>query len=392
MEKHRLPLLLMLAMLPLAALAIEPDSLQEQHRYIHMLRGKAVQGAVLHTNEYLKGNNPESRTMNHSFVAKLQYAFQKPQNTTEASIYRGAYQGVGVAWHEFNPQLSNPLSVYVFQGARIKTISPRLSLNYEWNLGLTCGWKPYDPDTNPHNRVIGSRVTAYINADFYLNWRLNRQMDLNAGVSLTHFSNGNTKLPNSGLNVAGVNAGITYYINRPKELPRYDKPIPRFNRHLSYDIVLYGAWKSMGFYGDEGPTSVPGSFAVVGFNVNPMYNLNHWLNAGLSLDGIYDHSANIRYHEHKDQIYYPKAIKQMALGLSARAEFVMPYFTINLGIGHNVVNARGHLDGWYEMLALKIGVSRHTFIHIGYSLNEFKNPNNLMLGFGVRLNNQRKSQ
>ena len=160
--KHLSLCLLLLALLPLHALAHEPDSAQEQGHYIHLLKAEAVQGAVLHTNEYLKGGNPESRTMNHSFVAKLKYAFQKPQNTTEASIYRGAYQGVGVAWHEFNPQLSNPLSVYVFQGARIKTISRRLSFNYEWNLGLTCGWKPYDPETNPDNRVIGSSMPTSI--------------------------------------------------------------------------------------------------------------------------------------------------------------------------------------------------------------------------------------
>ena len=81
----------------------------------------------------------------------------------------------------------------------------------------------------------------------------------------------------------------------------------------------------------------------------------------------------------------------MALGLSARAEFVMPYFTINLGIGHHVINADRHLDGWYEVLALKLNLSRRTFVHIGYSLNDFKNPNNLMLGMGLRFNNKRKS-
>ena len=32
--------------------------------------------------------------------------------------------------------------------------------------------------------------------------------------------------------------------------------------------------------------------------------------------------------------------RRLALGLSARTEFVMPCFTINFGIGHNVVNAQ----------------------------------------------------
>lgn len=389
--KRNMLTLLLLALSPLLACADDNDSLPEQGHYVHMVRTEAATGAILHTNEYLKGGNEEGRTMNHSFVAKLKYAFMKPQNTVEAHIYKGAYQGIGVAWHEFNPQLSNPVSAFIFQGARIATLASRLSLNYEWNLGVTCGWKPYDKLTNPDNKVIGSRVTAFINTDFYLNWQISREFDLNAGVSLTHFSNGNTKIPNSGLNVAGAKVELAYYFNRDKQPQESDKPIPVFNRHMSYDLVFYGAWKRMGFYGNEGPTSVPGSFAVAGFNFNPMYNINHWLNAGLSLDGVYDHSANIRYHELRHETRYPKTIKQMALGLSARAEFVMPYFTINLGAGHHFINAKGHLNGWYQILALKLNLTRRTFLHIGYSLNELKNPNNLMLGFGIRFNNQRRS-
>ena len=191
--------------------------------------------------------------------------------------------------------------------------------------------------------------------------------------------------------MAGAKVGLAYYFNRGREAAPTPQAVPAFYRHISYDLVVYGAWKRMGFYGKEGPTAVPGSFAVVGFNFNPLYNISYWLNAGVSLDGIYDHSANIRYNEYTDETIYPATSKQMALGLSARAEFVMPYFTINLGIGHHVVNADRHLDGWYEVLALKLNLSRRTFVHIGYSLNDFKNPNNLMLGMGLRFNSKRKS-
>ncbi|MBQ9649542.1 MAG: hypothetical protein IJV25_03885 [Prevotella sp.] len=78
--------------------------------------------------------------------------------------------------------------------------------------------------------------------------------------------------------------------------------------------------------------------------------------------------------------------KRMAVGLSGRVEFVMPYFTINFGIGHNVVNAStDDLKGFYEILALKIHILRKSYIHIGYSLYDFYYPNNLMLGVGLSL-------
>ena len=142
--------------------------------------------------------------MNRSFVAHLKYAFMPPEGSREAIIYKGVYQGVGLSYHHFNPQLGNPVSAYLFQGATIKNLSSRLSLNYEWNLGLTYGWKSYDEKNHPENRVIGSKLTAYLDADIYLRWMLSRQCDLNLGATFTHYSNGNTSIPNAGLNVVGA--------------------------------------------------------------------------------------------------------------------------------------------------------------------------------------------
>lgn len=379
-----------------------PPTLSTPDRIVHRIEADVLPSTIIHTNDFLNGNNPERRTMNHASTAKLKYAFMPPEGSQKAHIYRGVYQGIGVAWHEFNPQLGNPISVYMFQGARIASLSRLLTFNYEWNLGLTMGWNPYNYDTNRDNRVIGSKVTAYIDADFYLAYRLSRYADINAGVSLSHFSNGNTQFPNAGLNTIGIRLGMVCYIGRSpigKEKTT-EKPIPEFIRRITYDLVLYGAWRRRGVYIGQDTYALPGSYAVMGFNFNPMYNINHWLNAGVSLDGVYDRSANLYMEDHITDIggsdnsldYYraPRPINQMALGLSARAEFVMPYFTINIGIGTNVINAKGDLRGLYEIMALKLNVTRRLFMHIGYSIDDFKNPNHLMLGLGWRFGNVRK--
>ena len=47
------------------------------------------------------------------------------------------------------------MAFYVFQGARIARFNPRLSLNYEWNFGISAGWKPYDNDYNSYNGAVG---------------------------------------------------------------------------------------------------------------------------------------------------------------------------------------------------------------------------------------------
>ena len=377
------------------AFSVAAHAISEDSATIHRIEVEVVPGRLLHTNDFLKGFNTEVRTMNHSFVARLKYAFAPPEGSEQALIYKGVYQGAGLAFHNFNPQLGNPVSLYLFQGATVKTLSQRLSLNYEWDFGLTYGWKTYDRDTNPENRVIGSKLTAYIDLGFYLRWMLSRNWDLNIGASVSHYSNGNTAIPNAGLNAVGAKASVAYYINR-EEKHHASGELPVFDRHWGWDLTLYGAWKRRGMDTNTGTYALPGVYGVAGFTLNPLYHVNHWLNVGASLDGSYDSSANMEVktttvgdqeqEPTKDDVILSPWYQRVALGLSARAEFVMPYFTINFGIGHNFVNAHTEdMKGFYEILALKIKLMRQAYLHIGYSLYDFYYPNNLMLGIGFHL-------
>ena len=143
-------------------------SQQDSIKAVHRIAVDAVPAKIFHTNDFLRGGNEEERVMNHDMTFTLKYAFMNQDEVRPGSIHQGAYQGVGLARHEFNRWLSNPISVYLFQGAPIINLSRRVSLNYEWNLGMAFGWNAYDEETNPENKVIGSKVTAYIDVDMYL--------------------------------------------------------------------------------------------------------------------------------------------------------------------------------------------------------------------------------
>ena len=366
------------------AWALPSYSLQQDSiKAVYRIAVDVVPAKIFHTNDFLRGGNEEERVMNHDMTFTLKYAFMNPDEVRPGSIHQGAYQGVGLARHEFNRWLSNPISVYLFQGAPIINLSRRVSLNYEWNLGMAFGWNAYDEETNPENKVIGSKVTAYIDVDMYLRWMLSRHIDLNAGISLSHFSNGNTTYPNLGLNTGGIRLGMAYYINRqqPSTTPAV-KEKALSCRGLYTDVILYGAWKQgVGHQGDE-YYLLPGRYGVMGFNLNPMYRLNPWLSMGASMDGVYDKSVS-RENDDSDEVNHTFG-RQVALGLSARSEFAMPYFSINFGVGTYVLGNRNNFRGVYEVLALKVHISQRAMLHIGYSLVDFKTPNNLMLGLGWR--------
>lgn len=363
---------------------------------VHRIEIEESPGGILHTNRFLRGENVEARTMNHANTVALKYAFQPAPGSRQALTYKGSYQGIGVALHNFNPQLGNPVSAFLFQGATIATLAQRLALNYEWNLGLAMGWRPHDNVDNPDNRVIGSRVTANITAALYLKYTLSCQLDLNAGLTLTHFSNGNTALPNAGLNTLGAKVSLAYYVNRHDQQPQAAPPPFEPERRWHTDLVLFGAWKCKGISTEDGGAfAIPGKFLVAGLNVSPMRQFNPWLRLGPSLDVVYDHSANIMLNERvlhysywmgtDDDIRQPSWYRQVAVGLSAHTEFTMPWFSINLGFGHHLINCDTDFRGFYETLALKIAATRRLFLHIGYSLYDYRYPNNLMLGLGCRI-------
>ena len=109
----------------------------------------------------------------------------------------------------------------------------------------------------------------------------------------------------------------------------------------------------------------------------------------------YDESANIVDHIANDFIpsesedlkfYRPSFREQFSAGLSLRAEVVMPIFSINIGIGKNFLCKGRDTNSFYQIFVLKTDITKNVFIHTGYQLYKFKNPNNLMLGLGIRFN------
>lgn len=369
------------------------------HRFIHQLGVEARPQYVFPTNPFLKGENERWKPIRSSFAAHLKYSFKFRPNTCADRVYGGAYQGIGIAFTTFDEkkQLGDPFTFYVFQGARIARFNPRLSLNYEWNFGISAGWQPYDNDFNSYNGAVGSRMNAYLNAGIYLSWAFSRDFDLIIGGDVTHFSNGNTKFPNAGVNTTGAKIGVVYNFNREeKDLTQsFLKPVvPRFPKHVSYDVLLFGSWRRKGVWMGDRQIASPGSYPVAGFNISPMYNWGYKFRAGLSLDGVYDGSANVYIDDNNGEytgstrrFMQPSVEHQLGLGVSARAEYVMPYFTIGVGLGTNILG-RGDLRGLYQVFALKINVTRSSFLHIGYNLQDFQTPNYLMLGLGFRLNNK----
>lgn len=66
--------------------------------------------------------------------------------------------------------------------------------------------------------------------------------------------------------------------------------------------MLFGSWRRKAVNVPGGQVPAPGKYGVAGFCFAPMYNFGYKFRAGVSLDGVYDASANIYTKDYATQL------------------------------------------------------------------------------------------
>lgn len=120
------------------------------------------------------------------------------------------------------------------------------------NLGLGLAWfsKPYDEKLNPRNFYIGSHITALAEASVQFERNLTPKTDLIAGFRVIHCSNSHYQVPNLGLNLISVYAGVV--VNTlPKNALKAEKriielPEPKIRLNFRSGIGIHELARTLG--------------------------------------------------------------------------------------------------------------------------------------------------
>ena len=80
--------------------------------------------------------------------------------------------------------------------------SQKNQLNFNLGIGLGYLTKTYDRQTNPKNTFIGSHFNAAINISTEYSRMITNRFGMSAFIGFTHFSNGSSRTPNNGINMA----------------------------------------------------------------------------------------------------------------------------------------------------------------------------------------------
>ncbi|MBR2867263.1 MAG: acyloxyacyl hydrolase [Alistipes sp.] len=335
--------------------------------------------------------NNGTRPLNNALSFHARYAFSFDPESSIGRRYPTAYQGVGIAAYTLwsHKTTGTPMVAYIMQGARIADLSNTLSLGYEWNFGISWGWHP--------NEAMNARCNVMINVALPLTWRITPQWELSLTPDYTHFSNGDTAFSNSGANMFGLRLGATYLFNEGEVkasarrfiVASEELSTKSFADHMTYDIVLYGAWRADRFSEGNDFFVINKALPIVGINFQPTYQLNNYFGLGASLDIQADSSLNlydgINDDDSKTVSYSrPPLWQQMEVGVSLRGEIRAPIFTIGVGFGLNMLKTGYDYSLCYTTFSLKAFLTQRLFLYVGYRFNSTQYTHNLMYGMGVR--------
>src|SRR6187549_362179 len=140
--------------------------------------------------------------------------------------------GLGFTKFFFHPKdnlFGNPVATYLFFNEPIAQFK-KSKLAYDFDVGLSYGWKPYDSLTNPEQKSIGSSVNFIFMLGIQYEFKLSNRLEGIIGGNLNHISNGRIRSPNRGVNQYAVNASLRYRLSPLKS--------KRKNNHSDFSVPV----------------------------------------------------------------------------------------------------------------------------------------------------------
>ena len=188
------------------------------------------------------------------------YRVELVRHTDGSALWHHTYRfpsyGAGVQFADFGggpTDRGRPVSVYGFIQTPILPTIATVDVLTTIGMGVTSGWNPPAFEDFPFERHPTTRLTSYIDLGFQARRRLTDRLDLLAGFSLNHFSNGGVGSPNRGLTVTAPRVALQRSLGvRGAPRRREDRPpfVDRWETRLDGGLAVRGVgffWREDGF-------------------------------------------------------------------------------------------------------------------------------------------------
>jgi len=317
-------------------------------------------------------SQPKAEYIRDSYASFGELSLEKRTDGKKDWQLSHRHPSVGLGFLFGNPgsrkYIGNLYALYPFVKFPVIT-SGRYEAGLKLGGGAAFIEKPYDEYTNPKNTLIGTRVNVFLNFVFQHQVRLNDKLSVDAGLGIMHISNGSTTLPNLGLNIPTVSAGIRYALGRPLLLP--GKPADTGSSRI--DLAAYTAVSVKQY------PWIGGSYYLINtlqLEASRRIKRNYSIGAGLLL--VYNRT--LRRYVMEDRPENP-SYKKFQAGIYLSYEHFLGRLSIPVNIGPYLYN--GSSSGIFQQYGIRYRASSHIsaqillkshsgqadFIHTGIGYN-----------------------
>jgi hypothetical protein len=356
----------------------QTDTAKIRKRQFPSISASYAYGNIIQTTDFVKGDNLLGKPIDHFQAYSIKALWQNPGYTDWQKVYRGPYYGFGFSYGNFfDPdEIGHPVSVYGVLGIPIKRWN-RLELYSEYQFGVAANWEHYDSISNPKNMVIGGGLTVHLNIGVNAFYPLTKNLDLGAGMSFAHFSNGGFERPNRGFNIYTPSVELKYHLfNRPN-LQEIARPGRLSRSNDLYFMLGYGDHQLIEHELDTNYFAVAGVSAIYytqlanAFRLGYGTDLNYWMGLTALPDGRIGH----------------RDFRNLTVGLVLEPEFIINKLSLVSGFGIYAIHLNyGNFKQTYQRLGVRYDFYRNLSFGINvrainFTLAEFLEFN---LGYRIR--------
>ena len=271
-------------------------------------------------------------------------------------IYNYPEIGLGLS-HNYltSKSLGNPTAVYSFISLPLLPIS-KLKLDLGVYIGFAWGFNPSTPQ-NQENLAIGSKCTAYASLNLNTKLKISQNFDLLFSAGGYHYSNGNIRKPNKGINMLGAETGLRYTIPK-SDTELNTEPVDPIQKSSSVMVFGDRGWKKEVTYAS--------GFPVGSLSAGFYRTLSHKSRWGTGVDLFLD--EGVLYYNHKEN----QLKNKLAAGIFGGHELTLNQLSIVTQIGIYIRNPNAIDPFHYERLGVRYIIAKRIIPSITLKAHEFK--------------------
>jgi hypothetical protein len=319
-------------------------------------------GRILPTTDFVKGDNLTGSPLRKYQAYTIKVLWQNPGYSDWQKVYRAPYYGAGLSvGNLLDPkEVGFPVSLYGILGIPLLRWG-RNEIYSEFQFGIASNWKHYDPVANPKNFVIGGGMTVHLNVGLYAFYQITDNLDLGAGLSFVHFSNGGMERPNYGFNIVAPSLELKYHIRARPDV-RLIKSPGRLER--SNDLYFMMGYGNHQLPDKELDTNY---FAIGGLSIIYFTQFSNSFRLGYGADWNYWWGMTVL----PDGRIGPQGTKNITLGLILQPEFIIGRLTLTGGIGVYAKNRNfGNFRQFYQRCGIRYDLYKN--ISVGVNIRSIK--------------------